>query len=55
MTCNRDDFLALTSGQPGTGLIVLIRRRTRQAECAHLLALIEKAGEEGLRGNDNFA
>ena len=55
VTCNRDDFLALAAEQSGEGLIVLIRRRTRQAECAHLLALIERSGEEGLRGNINFA
>ena len=55
VTCNRDDFLALTREHPGTGLIVLIRRRTRQAECAHLLALVERAGEDGLKGNINFA
>ena len=55
VTCNRDDFLALASEQPGAGLIVLIRRRTRQAECAHLLALLTRAGEDGLHGNINFA
>jgi predicted nuclease of predicted toxin-antitoxin system len=55
VTCNRDDFLALASEQPGAGLIILIRRRTRQAECAHLLALLARAGENGLRGNINFA
>jgi predicted nuclease of predicted toxin-antitoxin system len=55
VTCNRDDFLALASEQAGAGLIVLIRRRTRQAECAHLLALLARAGEDGLRGNINFA
>ncbi len=40
ITCNRDDFLALASDHPNPGLIILIRRRTRQAECAHLLALL---------------
>jgi predicted nuclease of predicted toxin-antitoxin system len=55
VTCNRDDFLALAAARDNPGLIVLIRRRTRQAECAHLLALIERAGDSGLSGNINFA
>ena len=36
ISCNRDHFLALagqTHNHPG--LIILIRRKTRQAECAH--------------------
>jgi hypothetical protein len=36
-------------------LIVLIRRRSRQAECAHLLTLLRGAGGDGLAGNVNFA
>jgi predicted nuclease of predicted toxin-antitoxin system len=55
LTCNRDDFLALAALHPHPGLIVLIRRRTRHAECAHLLALLDRAGESGLAGNINFA
>jgi predicted nuclease of predicted toxin-antitoxin system len=55
VTCNRDDFLHLVQIDGSPGLIVLIRRRTRQAECAHLLALIERAGDAGLAGNVNFA
>jgi predicted nuclease of predicted toxin-antitoxin system len=55
VTCNRDDFLPLAAQQSHPGLIILIRRRTRQAECAHLLALIDRAGETGLNGNINFA
>jgi predicted nuclease of predicted toxin-antitoxin system len=55
VTCNRDDFLELAAARKHPGLIVLIRRRTHQAEAAHLLRLIENAGEEGLRGNINFA
>jgi len=55
VTCNRDDFLELAAGRRHPGLIILIRRRTHQAEAAHLLKLIENAGEEGLRGNINFA
>jgi predicted nuclease of predicted toxin-antitoxin system len=33
ITCNRHDFLELAGTAPETGLIVLNRRRTRQAEC----------------------
>ena len=55
ITCNRDDFLALAAACQHPGLIVLFRRRTRQVECAHLLALIDRAGETGLMGNINFA
>ena len=60
ITCNRAHFLALAEGavetkQPFPGLIVLIRRRSRQAECAHLLQLLRQAGETGLTTNINFA
>lgn len=55
VTCNRQDFLELAGQSPETGLIILNRRRTRQSECAHLLRLIEAAGESGIPGNINFA
>lgn len=55
VTCNRDDFLALVMEHPNPGLIVLIRRRSRQAECGNLLALLREAGEKGIAGNINFA
>ena len=56
ISCNRDHFLVLVSqAHDHPGLIILIRRRTRQAECAHLLALLQRAGEEGVRSNVNFA
>jgi predicted nuclease of predicted toxin-antitoxin system len=55
VTCNRQDFLELAGTKPDMGLIVLNRRRTRQAECRHLLQLLASAGEDGLRGNINFA
>ena len=29
MTCNRDDYLNLAESQPHSGIIVIIRRRTR--------------------------
>lgn len=60
LSCNRDHFVALArqaveQQHPFAGLIILIRRRTRQAECAHLLALLRRAGEAGIGGNVNFA
>jgi predicted nuclease of predicted toxin-antitoxin system len=55
VTCNRDDFLQLAKEREFPGLIILIRRRTRQQECAHLLRLIENAGEAGVAGNILFA
>ena len=47
ITCNRDDFLGLASGQSNPGIIILVRRRSRHAECANLLALIDPSGESG--------
>ncbi len=62
ISCNRNHFLALARAavaakppQPFAGLIVLVRRRTRQAECACLLNLLRKASENGITGNINFA
>ena len=55
ITCNRDDFLKLASGQTHAGIIILIRRRRRVAERASLLRLLPRAGPEGLVGNINFA
>lgn len=55
MTCNRDDFLKLAKTQHHHGVIVIIRRKTRAAERAALVRLLERAGESGLRDNINFA
>ena len=55
ITCNRDDFLRLARDQPHCGIVIVIRRRSRAAERAALLRLVEGAGEEGLGGNINFA
>ncbi len=55
ITCNRQDFLELAGHSPGTGLLILNRRRTRHSECSHVLRVIRTAGESGLRGNINFA
>lgn len=62
ISCNRNHFLALAQAaltdyppRPFAGLIVLVRRRTRQAECSRLLRLSRRAGEDGIAGNINFA
>lgn len=60
LTCNRNHFLALAQRaielkEAFSGLIVLIRRRTRQAECARLWALLRRAGAGGVSGNINLA
>jgi predicted nuclease of predicted toxin-antitoxin system len=60
ISCNRNHFLklardAVLKQQAFAGLIVLIRRRTRQSECAHLLFLLRRAGESGMSGNVNLA
>jgi predicted nuclease of predicted toxin-antitoxin system len=55
LTCNRDDFLKLASTQTHAGIIILIRRRSRVAERAALLRLLQRAGPAGLTGNFNFA
>ena len=55
ITCNRDDFIPLARARIHHGLIVLIRRRSRIAECANLLRLLESATDSGLAGNINFA
>ncbi len=54
VTCNRDDFLVLVDAHTNPGLVILIRRRSRQAECGNLLMLLRQAGEEGIAGNINF-
>ncbi len=55
LTCNRDDFLELATKHPHSGVVVVIRRRTRAAERAALFRLLERAGEAGLKNNINFA
>jgi predicted nuclease of predicted toxin-antitoxin system len=56
ITCNRNDFLALAkTTEIYTGLIILMRRRSRQAEVSHVLTLLKRAGEQGLANNINFA
>ena len=55
LTCNRDDFLEIAAKLPHTGVIIVIRRRTRAAERAALFRLLERAGESGILNNINFA
>ena len=55
ITCNRDHFMPLARGRRHSGLIILVRRQSRRAECAKLLRLVESATETGLTANINFA
>jgi len=55
VTCNRDDFLKLASKQRHAGIIIIVRRRTRAAECAAVLRLLRAAGDSGILGSINFA
>ena len=55
ITCNRRDFLRLAKTEPHVGLIILVRRKSRLAECAKVLRLLDRAGESGIRNNINFA
>jgi predicted nuclease of predicted toxin-antitoxin system len=55
ITCNRDDFLAAARKISHAGLIILIRRHARVRERVALLRLLDKAGEDGIRENINFA
>src|SRR2546423_13581810 len=55
ITCNRSDFLLLAASEPHVGIIILVRRRSRVAECASILRLLERAGETGIANNINFA
>ena len=55
VTCNRADFLPLAASMPNPGLVILIRRASRLAECSAVLRLVRTAGEAGLTRNINFA
>jgi predicted nuclease of predicted toxin-antitoxin system len=55
ITCNRDDFLVATRDIAHPGIIIVIRRKTRAAERASLISLLDRAGETGISGNINFA
>jgi hypothetical protein len=55
VTCHRDDLLTLAEQQPHAGIVIMIRRPTRVAECSNFLRLLRTAGEDGLRNNLNHA
>ncbi len=55
VTCNRADFMELASTKPHCGLILLFRRKSRTAERAALVRLLDSAGEQGIFGNVAFA
>lgn len=55
VTCNRDDFIALQPKGEHPGIVVLIRRRTRQAEIAGMQTLLGNSAKQGLENNLNFA
>jgi len=48
VTCNRDDFLSLAKIQKHYGIVILIRRRSRIAECGAMLRLVRNASVSGL-------
>ncbi|HYR58650.1 MAG TPA: DUF5615 family PIN-like protein [Chthoniobacteraceae bacterium] len=60
ITCNMADFATLARAEFDaqrdiSGLILLERRSTRDAECASVIRLLGRAGESGLQGNVNIA
>jgi predicted nuclease of predicted toxin-antitoxin system len=55
ITCNRDDFVAEAQNVTHAGIILVFRRKTRTAERAALINLLDRAGEAGITGNINFA
>jgi predicted nuclease of predicted toxin-antitoxin system len=55
ITCNREDFVAEAQNAAHAGIILLFRRKTRAAERAALIKLLDHAGDAGIAGNINFA
>ena len=55
ITCNREDFVAESQNVVHAGIILVFRRKTRAAERAALIKLLDRAGEAGIIGNINFA
>jgi predicted nuclease of predicted toxin-antitoxin system len=55
ITCNREDFVAEAKNVPHAGIILVFRRKSRAAERAALINLLDRAGETGIVGNINFA
>lgn len=54
ITCNREDFVAAAQNTTRAGIILVFRRKTRAAERAALIKLLDRAGETGIAGNINF-
>jgi predicted nuclease of predicted toxin-antitoxin system len=54
VSCNRDDVLALRPEGEHPGIVILVRRRTRQAEIAAMQKLLTGAGKQGLANNINY-
>ncbi len=55
VTSNRNDFLKLFEKRPCHGLLIVIRRNPPGLEGTNVVRCIQRAGEQGLRGNINFA
>lgn len=55
VSCNRNDVFELCPAGEHPGIVILVRRRTRQAEIAAMQKLLTGAGEQGLANNINFA
>jgi predicted nuclease of predicted toxin-antitoxin system len=55
ITCNREDFVAEAKNVAHAGIILVFRRKTRAAERAALIKLLDRAGAAGIKGNINFA
>ena len=55
LTCNREDFISEAQNVAHAGIILLFRRKTRAAERASLIKLLDRADEAGIIGNINFA
>jgi predicted nuclease of predicted toxin-antitoxin system len=55
ITCNREDFMAEAQNIEHAGIILVFRRKTRVAERAALITLLDRAGEAGIADNINFA
>jgi predicted nuclease of predicted toxin-antitoxin system len=55
ITCNREDFLEAAQEITHAGIILVFRRKTRMAERAALVYLLDCAGESGITNNINFA
>lgn len=55
VSCNRNDVVGLHTTGEHPGIVILVRRRTRQAEIASMQKLLTGAGQQGLANNINFA